>query len=70
IPFVKTGLEMVQYAIFAMIIAVAIQLVNKDHIFQFKYIIVVAASFALFFFTRIHPSFIIICAGLLGGIIR
>jgi chromate transporter len=55
IPFVKTGLEMVQYAIFAMIIAVAIQLVNKDHIFQFKYILVVAASFALFFFTRIHP---------------
>ena len=70
IPFVKAGLEMVQYAVFAMIIAVAIQLVDKSHIFQFKYILVIAASFALFIFTKIHPAFIIICAGLLGGIIR
>ena len=70
VPFIKAGLLMVQYAIFAMIIAVAIQLVDKSHIFQLKYIAVIAASFVLFFLTKIHPAFIIIGAALLGAIFR
>ncbi len=66
IPFIKAAMEMVQYAVFAMIIAVAVQLVDKSRIFQLKYLFVIAASFALFFLTKIHPAFIIIGAGLFG----
>jgi chromate transporter len=70
IPFIRAGFEMVQYAIFAMIIAVAIQLVDKNHILQLKYIIVVIASFGLFLYAKVHPAFIIIATGILGAVLR
>ncbi len=70
ITFIKAGLEMVQYAVFAMIIAVAIQLVDKSQIFQLKHIIIIAASFGLFFYVKIHPAFIIVAAGILGAVLR
>ncbi|MHC4642044.1 MAG: chromate transporter [Planctomycetota bacterium] len=70
IPFIRAGFEMVQYAIFAMIIAVAIQLVDKSHILQLKYIIVVIASFGLFLYAKVHPAFIIIATGILGAALR
>ena len=37
IAFIRAGFEMVQYAIFAMIIAVAIQVVDKSQIFQLRH---------------------------------
>jgi chromate transporter len=70
IPFVKAGLEMVQYAVFAMIIAVAVQLVDKSNIFQLKYVVIIAGTFALFLCTKLHPALIIIGAGALGAILR
>jgi len=70
VAFIKAGLEMIQYAVFAMIIAIAIQLVDKSQVFQLKYIIVIIASFVVFFFTKTHPAFIILCAGILGAIAR
>jgi chromate transporter len=70
IPFVKAGLETIQYAVFAMIIAVAVQLVDKSHIFQLKYLFVIIASFALFFLTKLHPAVIILGIGLLGTMFR
>ena len=70
IPLIKAGLATVQYAVFAMIIAVAIQLVDKSHIFQLKHIIVIAGSLVLFLFTKLHPAFIIIGAGALGAILK
>jgi chromate transporter len=70
IPFVKAGLEMVQYAVFAMIISVAVQLVDKSHIFQLKYVVIIAGTFALFLCTKIHPALIIIGVGTLGAILR
>lgn len=69
VPFVKGSLEMVQYAVFAMIIAVGIQLVDKVGIFQLKNSFVVLVAFALFVLTKIHPAFIIIGAALYGGLI-
>lgn len=69
-PFVKAGLEAVQYAVFAMIIAVAVQLIDKSGVLQLKYLLVIVASFALFFLTKIHPAFIIIGAALYGGLIK
>ena len=70
IPFVKAGLEMVQYAVFAMIIAVAVQLVDKSHIFQLKYMVIIVGTFALFLCTKLHPALIIIGVGALGAILR
>ena len=70
VGFVKGGLEMIQYAVFAMIIAVAIQLVDKSHLFELKYMAVIAASFVLFGFTKTHPAFIILGAGILGALVR
>ena len=53
----------------AMIIAVAFQLADKTHIFELKHIGIIVISFLLFTFTRVHPAFIIVSAGLLGAII-
>ena len=70
IPFIKAGFEMVQYAIFAMIVAVAVQLVDKSQIFQLRHIIIIMASFGLFFYAKIHPALIIVTAGVLGAVFR
>ena len=70
IPFMKAGFEMVQYAVFAMLIAVAIQLVDKSQIFQLKHIVIVIVSFGLFFYAKVHPAFIIVATGVLGAILR
>ena len=70
IPFIKSAFEMVQYAIFAMLIAVAIQLVDKNQIFQLRHIIIIMASFGLFFYANIHPAFIIAATGILGAVLR
>lgn len=69
VPFVKGSLEMIQYAVFAMIIAVGIQLVDRVGVFQLKNLLVVLVAFALFILTKIHPAFIIMCAALYGGLI-
>ena len=61
---------MVQYAVFAMLIAVAIQLVDKSQIFQLKHILIIIASFGLFFYVKVHPAFIIVAAGILGAAIK
>ncbi len=61
---------MMQYAIFVMIIAVAIQLVNKDQIFQLRHVIIIMALFGLFFYAKVHPAFIIVATGILGAVLR
>ena len=70
IPTVKAALKMVQYAVFAMIVAVAIKSVDKSNFLQFKYIAAVVVAFVLFAFTKTHPAFIIIGAALFGGLIN
>jgi chromate transporter len=70
VPFVKASLEAVQYAVFAMVIAVALQLVDKSGVLQLKYLLVVVSAFALFVLTKIHPAFIIVGAALYGGLIK
>jgi len=68
IPAIKAGLEMVRYAVFAMIIAIAIHLVDKNQAIQLKYLVVIVASFVLFTLTKIHPALIITGAALYGGL--
>jgi len=70
VPFIKASLGMIQYAVFAMIIAVGLQLVDKTGVFQLKNAIVVLVAFAFFLLTKINPAFIIIGAGLYGGLLE
>ena len=70
IPFIKGGLEMVRYAVLAMIIAIAIHLADKNQVFQLKYLVVVVVSFVLFALIKVHPVFIIAGAALYGGLIK
>jgi chromate transporter len=70
VPFIRGSLSTIQYAVFAMIIAVGLQLVDKAGVFQLKNAIVVLAAFAFFILTKIHPAFIIVGAALYGGIME
>jgi chromate transporter len=70
ISAVKASLEMVRYAVIAMIIAIAIRLVDKNQLIQLKYLAVVVVSLALFTLTKIHPALIIIGAAIYGGLIN
>lgn len=70
LPVIEAAFTMVQYAVFAMIIAVAIQLVDKTHVLELKYLTVIAISFVLFAFTKAHPAFIILGAAVFGALIR
>ena len=70
LPFIKAAFEMIRYAVFAMLISVAIQLVDKQHIFEPKHLLVILFCFVLFLFTKTHPGLVIVGAGLLGAIIR
>lgn len=67
VPFIKGSLGMIQYAVFALIIAVGLQLVDKAGVFQLKNALVVLVAFAFFILTKIHPAFIIVGAAIYGG---
>lgn len=62
--------EMIQLVVFAMILAVAFQTVNMNSLLVPKGLIVVVVAFCLFLFTKIHPGFIILGAGVLGAFIK
>lgn len=66
---VENAFNMIQLAVFAMIISVAFQLVNPHQIIHPRNLIVVIASSALFLYTKIHPALIIISAGILGALL-
>jgi len=70
LPAVKSAFNMVQLAVFAMIIAVAFQLINISQLACLKNISIVAASFLLFTYTRVHPAVIIVGAGIIGAIVK
>ncbi len=70
LPAVRAAFTMIQYAVFAMILAVAVQLVDKSHLLEPKYIGVAVVSFALLILTRTHPIFVITAAGVLGALLR
>ena len=69
IPVVKAAFAMLRCAIFAMLIATTVQLAYKSNFLEFKYLIVMAIAFALFFI-KVNPAFIIIGAGAIGAMIE
>ena len=70
IPSVQGAFNVIQLAVFSMILAVAFQLVSSSQLLSVKNILIIVASFLLFFFTKIHPAIIIIAAGLLGAFLK
>jgi chromate transport protein ChrA len=70
IPAIKAAMEMVQYAVFAMIVAVAFKSADMSHFLQLKYLSVIVVSFVLFAFTKVHPALVIIGTALFGGLIN
>ena len=67
---IKNAFNMIQLAVFAMIIAVAFQTVSMAQLTQARNILIIALSFILFSFTKIDPALIIICAGILGVFLK
>jgi chromate transporter len=68
-PRVSAALQMVRYAVFAMIVAIGIKLVDKGQLLEPKVLFVVIISFLLLTLTRAHPGLVIIGAALYGGLI-
>jgi chromate transporter len=69
IPSVKGALEMVRYAVAAMIIAIAIRSVNASHFLQVKYLLVFIVSFLLLALAKVHPALVVLGAALYGGLV-
>lgn len=67
---VKGAFNMVQLSVFALIIAVAFQLINVNQLMQFRNLLVILISFILFIYTKVHPALIIIGAGVLGAFLK
>lgn len=70
ISSVKGAFNMVQLAVFAMIVAVAFQLISLNQLAQPRSLLVVILCFILFIFTKIHPAFIIVGAGIVGAFLK
>lgn len=70
LPSVKGALNTIQLVVFAMIIAVAFQLINVNQLVQPRSLLIIIASFILFVYTKVHPALIIIGAGVLGAILK
>jgi chromate transporter len=66
LPPVKNAFDMIQLAVFAMIIAVAFRLININQLFYVRNLLAIILAFGLFFYTKIHPALIIIGFGILG----
>jgi chromate transporter len=69
-PAARGALLMVRYAVIAMIVAVAVRLVDVHRLVEFKVLPVVVAAFLVLTLTKVHPAFVIIGAAAYGALIR
>ncbi len=69
-PSIKSAFDVIQLAVFAMIIALAFQTMDISRLAQVKNIIIIILSFTLFIYAKVHPALIIICAGILGAFLK
>jgi len=70
VPAVRAALEMVRYAVFAMMIAIAVKLMDTSRLTDLKVLPVIIVAFLLLRLTSVHPAFIIVGAALYGGLVR
>jgi len=69
-PSVKAGLATVRVAVVAMLLAIAIKLVQTKTPLDLRAVPVLVVSFLLLMLTKIHPALVIIGAALYGGLVR
>jgi len=67
---VKGAFNMIQLVVFAMIVAVAFQLVNVNQLLQLRNLLIIVVAFILFLYVKIHPALVIIAAGILGAVLK
>lgn len=70
LPSVKGAFNTIQLAVFAMIVAVAFQLINFNQLIQLRNALIIIISFILFTYTKINPALIIIGMGILGVVLK
>ena len=70
LPSVKGAFNVIQLVVFAMIIAVAFQLIGISRLIQVRSLAIVIVAFLLFSYTKVHPALVIIIAGLIGAFWR
>ncbi|MEW6009537.1 MAG: chromate transporter [Candidatus Omnitrophota bacterium] len=70
LSFVKNAFNLIQLAVFAMIVALAFQTINLNQLTQLRSIFIIVFSFALFLYTKVHPALIIIFSGILGAFLK
>lgn len=70
LAYVKSAFNTIELAIFAMIIALAFQLININQLVQLKNLLIIIISFVLFTYTKVNPALIIVGMGLLGAILK
>ncbi len=68
IPRLKAAFNVIQLAVFAMILAVAFQLINVSQLISLRNLLIIITCFVLFTYTKVHPALIIILMGVLGAI--
>jgi chromate transporter len=69
-PAVQGALLMVRYAVFAMLLAVAIKLVNISGLLQLKVLVTVVAAFLLLAVAKVHPALVIVAAAIYGALVK
>ncbi len=70
VPSVHGAFNVIQLVVFGMILAVAFQLVSSSQLLSVRNMLIIAISFLLFSFTKLHPAIIIISAALLGAFLK
>ncbi len=69
-PSLKTAFETIQLSMFALIIAVAFQLVTISQVKSIRNILIIVISFSLFTFFKVHPIIIIMLSGVIGFFLK
>lgn len=67
---IKNAFNLIQLVMFAMIIALAFQIININQLTQTRNLIIIVLAFFLFLYTKIHPALIIIAAGIIGVFLK
>lgn len=70
LPLLKNAFNAIQLVIFAMIIALAFEIVTINQLTHLKSLLIIVSAFTLFIYTKINPALIIIGAGVLGAIFK
>lgn len=69
-PHLKGAFDMIRVAVFAMIIAVAFNLIGAKNLLSLKTAVFSILFMILFFWGKIHPALLIILAGFLGIVLK